>query len=321
MGAVGGRGGAASAAGRCRRCCGRCRRCRMSGARSSGRLIEEAHGRRSATAPGGWCCSRASRGSARAGWPPTRRTAPTGRGSRSCWGACSEELAVPYEPWIEVCSQLVEHAPDGAARSVCRASRRRAQSRLARNLARRCPSCPRRRPPIRRPSGSCCSRRWPGWSVRCRRSVPVCLVLDDFHWADGQSVALLKHVARTVEQGALQLIVTYRDSDLGKDHPLTRACWRICAGSTGVRADRAARSRRRRGGADADRDRPGTSSTRTGVALAGEIATETDGNPFFVGEVLRSLLESGTLLVSTRRRGAGASIARRDSGCRRACAR
>ena len=27
------------------------------------------------------------------------------------WGSCSEELAVPYEPWIEVCSQLVEHAP------------------------------------------------------------------------------------------------------------------------------------------------------------------------------------------------------------------
>lgn len=33
-----------------------------------------------------------------------------------------------------------------------------------------------------------------------------------------------------------------------------------------------------------------------GVALAGEIATQTGGNPFFVGEVLRSLLESGRLL-------------------------
>src|SRR5262249_5325368 len=28
-----------------------------------------------------------------------------------CWGACSEELAVPYEPWIDVCSQIVRHAP------------------------------------------------------------------------------------------------------------------------------------------------------------------------------------------------------------------
>ena len=28
------------------------------------------------------------------------------------WGACTEELAVPYEPWIGVCSQLVESAPE-----------------------------------------------------------------------------------------------------------------------------------------------------------------------------------------------------------------
>ncbi|MGH2883905.1 MAG: ATP-binding protein, partial [Solirubrobacteraceae bacterium] len=33
-----------------------------------------------------------------------------------------------------------------------------------------------------------------------------------------------------------------------------------------------------------------------GFALAGEIAAETDGNPFFVGEVLRSLVESGWLV-------------------------
>ena len=35
-----------------------------------------------------------------------------------CWGACSEDLAAPYEPWIAVCSQLVEHAPDGGALRV-----------------------------------------------------------------------------------------------------------------------------------------------------------------------------------------------------------
>ena len=34
-----------------------------------------------------------------------------------------------------------------------------------------------------------------------------------------------------------------------------------------------------------------------GVELAGEIAAETDGNPFFVGEILRSLSESGALVV------------------------
>ena len=33
-----------------------------------------------------------------------------------------------------------------------------------------------------------------GALVELAASVPVCLVLDDLHWADAQSVALLKHV-------------------------------------------------------------------------------------------------------------------------------
>ena len=57
------------------------------------------------------------------------------------------------------------------------------------------------------------------------QSVPVCLVLDDLHWADGRSVALLKHVVRTLERAAVMVIVAY-GADLGPGHPLT-----------GVRAD------------------------------------------------------------------------------------
>ena len=53
-----------------------------------------------------------------------------------CWGACSEELAVPYEPWIEVCSQLVEHAPQEALDRLV--ERHKGElGRLARNLERR----------------------------------------------------------------------------------------------------------------------------------------------------------------------------------------
>ena len=60
-----------------------------------------------------------------------------------------------------------------------------------------------------------------GLLAEIAETVPLCVVLDDLHWADAQSVALLKHLVRASEQGALQVIATYRDSDLGKDHPLT----------------------------------------------------------------------------------------------------
>ena len=58
-----------------------------------------------------------------------------GEGFAVLWGACSEELAVPYEPWIAVCSQLVEHAPIGPARAARRAARRRACAAGARPAA------------------------------------------------------------------------------------------------------------------------------------------------------------------------------------------
>ena len=62
-------------------------------------------------------------------------------GSAVAWGACSEELAVPYEPWIGVCSQLVEHAPAELLQG--HADRHGGElGRLARNLAARIPELP-----------------------------------------------------------------------------------------------------------------------------------------------------------------------------------
>jgi hypothetical protein len=113
--------------------------------------------------------------------------------------------------------------------------------------------------------------------------VPLCVVLDDLHWADGQSVALLKHVVRTVEQGALHVIATYRDSDLGKDHPLGAALADLRA-VTGVQrvalhglgVDEVAQIMTAVAGHELEQD---------GLELAGQIAEETDGNPFFVGDI------------------------------------
>ena len=149
-------------------------------------------------------------------------------------------------------------------------------------------------------------------------TVPVCVVLDDLHWADAQSLALLKHLLRAGEQGSLQVIVTYRDSDLGRDHPLT-----------GVLADlhRLAGVQRIAlhglGGAEVAEIMTalaGHELGQEGVSLAAEIAQETDGNPFFVGEMVRGLSESGAL-VFDEDAGGGAWIARRGSRCLRVCAR
>lgn len=210
-----------------------------------------------------------------------------------CWGACSEDVAAPYEPWIEVCTQLVEHAP--AELLATFVERHGGEiSRIARNLPRRIPAVPG--PQSSDPE----TERYLLFSAvaalleTVSGSVPLFVTLDDFHWADGQSVALLRHVARTVETSALVVAVTYRDSDLGKDHPLIAllADLRRLEGVERIALD----------GLDAAEVSEvvalaaGHELDQVGLELAGEIATETGGNPFFVGEVLTSLAESGRLL-------------------------
>ena len=82
----------------------------------------------------------------------------------------------------------------------------------------------------------------------------------------------------------------------------------------GRAAHRPARPRRRRGGGDHDAPSRATSSKRTRIELAGQIAAETDGNPFFVGEILRGLSESGALVFDE----ASASLEHRQLGRDRA---
>jgi class 3 adenylate cyclase len=216
-----------------------------------------------------------------------------GEGFAVLWGACSEELAVPYEPWISVCSQLVKHASSAVLeRHVERHGGELA--RLARELPRRLPDVPEPESSDPETGRFLLFSAVAGALVELAASVPVCLVLDDLHWADGQSVALLKHVVSATESCALQVIVAFRDSDLGKDHPLgaVLADLRRIEGIErialeGLGAAEVSEVMAAAAGHELDAD---------ALVLAAEIASETDGNPFFVGEVLRSLVESGRLL-------------------------
>ena len=107
---------------------------------------------------------------------------------------------MPYEPWIEVCSQIVEHAPEELLdRHVER--HKGELGRLARNLERRVADLPAPQTSDPETERYLLFSAVAGLLQEVAQSVPVCLVLDDLHWADGQSVALLKHVVRTVEHG------------------------------------------------------------------------------------------------------------------------
>ncbi len=209
------------------------------------------------------------------------------------WGACTEELAVPYEPWIGVCSQLVESAPVELL-GLHVQKHKGELGRIAGNLEGRVSDLPEPRSSDPETERYLLFNAVAGLLAEVAEAVPLCVVLDDLHWADAQSLALLKHLLRAGEQRSLQVIVTYRDSDLGKDHPLTAvlADLRSLQGVQrtalhGLGADEVAEIMTAVAGHELEAD---------AIELAGQIAAETDGNPFFVGEILRGLSESGALV-------------------------
>ena len=148
----------------------------------------------------------------------------------------------------------------------------------------------RRSPPTRRPSDSCCSG---GRELlrAVRSAVPVFVVLDDFHWADAQSVAL----AQACREVALSRARCWCSSPTeipiwARIDPLTAvlADLRRCEGVEriglrGLGAEEVAAMMAAVAGHDLDAE---------GSALAGG-SRPRRGNPFFVGEILRNLSSPG----------------------------
>jgi class 3 adenylate cyclase len=126
--------------------------------------------------------------------------------------------------------------------------------------------------------------------ARAHRS-PVLLCLDDLHWADRSTVAMLRHLARSASGHRVFVVGTYRDAEVTAGQPLTEA---LGALRREVEFDRIklegleAKAVGELLEALAERDVIGS--------VAAAIAAETDGNPFFIKEVLRQLLDEGRFL-------------------------
>ena len=119
---------------------------------------------------------------------------------------------------------------------------------------------------------------------------PLVLVLDDLHWADKPSLLLLRFLARELPQCRLLLAGTYRDVDVQRAHPLAEVLVDL----------------RREGLYERVLLRGlNESAVRTLISSIGgqeapepfvqAVFRETEGNPFFVEEILRHLVEEGIL--------------------------
>jgi len=207
-------------------------------------------------------------------------------------GRCDEDLGVPYQPFVEALRYYVDHTPPADLKD--RLGRYGGELvRLMPELADRVPDLP---PALQSDPETERYRLFDAvgaWLAAASADQPVLLVIDDLHWAAKPTLLLLRHVLRFSEPLRVLIVGTYRDTELGRRHPL---------------ADLLADLRRQGGverlslsGLDAGavarfvEEMAGHDLAAEDEALARAIYTETEGNPFFVGEVLRHLAETGAV--------------------------
>jgi AAA ATPase domain/Adenylate and Guanylate cyclase catalytic domain len=210
-----------------------------------------------------------------------------GDGAMVLYGRCDDELGVPFQPFAEALDWYVARADQ-----VVMGRWPGDLARLAPQLSDRVPSLP---PPLEADPESEQYRLFDAvasWLTGLSADQPVVLVLDDLHWATKPTLLMLRHVVRTTGPARLLVVVTYRETDVAAEHPFA-ATLAFLHQEPGV-------ERIALGGLDADAlglvlEAAGYELDTAGVELRDTLMAETDGNPFFVGQVLRHLVESGAV--------------------------
>ena len=207
-------------------------------------------------------------------------------------GGCYElEAATPYLPFVEALRAWVHASSDDELR--------RAAGDSGAELARLAPELASRIGPF--PEGPALSaaeqrlRLYDG-IARClfhlAEPAGLLLFIDDLQWADQASLSLLHYLVRLAGRERLLILGCYRDTELDRAHPLAEAL------DTWNRERAAVRVHLGRLGPD------GTSALLA-VLLGDEclserfcidIHRETEGNPFFVEEVVKTLVNEGQIV-------------------------
>ena len=213
------------------------------------------------------------------------------RGAQVLWGRCYEDQGVPpYWPWVQAIRSYVREREPEQLRSEM-GSGAADIAEIVSDVRERLPDL--QHPPAQESPEQARFRLFDSITTFLKSasgSRPLVLMLDDLHWADKPSLLLLEFVARELAGARLLLIGTYRDMELSRQHPLAEALGELTR-------ERLFQRILLRGLTQEDVSRfiEATSGITPPQGLVESVYQQTEGNPLFVTEVVRLLVQEGEL--------------------------
>ena len=218
-------------------------------------------------------------------------TYATLRGGKALVGHCYEEgsLSLPYLPFVEALrSYVLQRDPDGLKSDL---------GSGAGDVARIVSEVRDRVPIDQRPGGDAEEERYrllqavTSFLRNASQVQALLLVLEDLHDADRGTLDLLVNVARNLEGARLVIVGTYRDVEVDRSHPLSNTLADLRRTGSFLRVPLR--------GLTVDEVHRMMAAIRgqeVPWARAEAIHRQTEGNPLFIQEVLRYLVEEGLVV-------------------------
>ena len=214
------------------------------------------------------------------------------QGTTVLFGRSEEGLAVPFRAWIEALTHLVEHVSDEILVDHV--------TQHGTVLARWIPALAARTgTEVGQNHGDGDAERFLLFEAvvdliqRAAADRLLVLVLDDLHWANAGTLQLLHHVISTDMTAPVLIVGTYRDSDLTRGDRLSSFLADLRRQSNVTRIEL---------GGLADDEIESLMAAAAGrelgpreIAFARALRRETEGNPFFAGEMIRHLISTGAI--------------------------
>lgn len=202
-----------------------------------------------------------------------------------------EELNAPYSHWVQAARTFVREAAPPMVFKVCDGCQREALGLVPELLDRLGPQPPA--PPLGPKQTRL--RFFEGvtrFFQNLAKEMPLVLLLDDFQWADPDSVSLLEYFGAQLKGQPILVLLTYRDTELDPQGALGKVLFDLRR--QGILREIPLK----RFDPDHSRDLVGAvlGGTPPPGAVVQPLLEKTGGNPLFVEELCRSLVEDRSLV-------------------------